>query len=83
MTTLDDEAIHEAACRAGAVVMGSSDDLADLHYMMNGDQLRRFVALAIALGSPCPKTTLAAPLALGERLPFASGLANVDFLHKR
>jgi hypothetical protein len=28
---------------------------------------------------PCPKTSLA-PV---ERLPFASGLANVDFLHKR
>jgi hypothetical protein len=43
MTTLDDEAIHEAACRAGAVVMGSSDDLADLHYLLNAERLRAFL----------------------------------------
>lgn len=46
------EQIHEAACRAGAVVMGSSDDLADLHYLMNAERLVRFLA-AVAV-PPCP-----------------------------
>lgn len=46
------EAIHEAACRAGATVMGSSDDVRDLHYILNGQELMRFVA-AVAV-PPCP-----------------------------
>ena len=46
------EQIHEAACRAGAVVMGSSDDLADLHYLMNAERLRAF--LRIVTLPPCP-----------------------------
>jgi hypothetical protein len=47
---VDAERIHEAACRAGATVMGAED--APRHYIMNADELRRFMALLLA--PPCP-----------------------------
>lgn len=55
---MDAERLHEMACRSGATVMGSSDDLADLHYLMNAERLRLFLALVSV--PPCP---VPAPLA--------------------
>ena len=56
ISTMTDDTIHEAACRAGATIMGAKD--APRHYIMNADELRRFLALAIApptaVGPPCP-----------------------------
>jgi hypothetical protein len=49
---VDAERTHELACRAGATVMGSSDDLADLHYILSGVELVKFLTLAGA--PPCP-----------------------------
>jgi hypothetical protein len=45
----NDDQIHDAACRAGATRMGSED--APQHYIMNADELRRFVAFLLP---PCP-----------------------------
>lgn len=55
------EALHELACRAGATVMGSSDDLADLHYIMSAVELQRFLALQNVPPCPVPRPRENAP----------------------
>lgn len=60
MNLPDDQAIHEAACRAGATVMGAED--APHHYIMNADELRAFIRLVAAPPCPVPLPKQNAPL---------------------
>jgi hypothetical protein len=50
----DDQTIHEAACRAGATVMGSED--APHHYIMTAAELRAFIRAlgSVPVAAPCP-----------------------------